>query len=212
MAEIKGVMLYFNYREPLNNLSMSERGELLTALLDYGKDGIIPDFSGGLKMLFDCIKPTIDSDIEKYIEKCGKYRDNRIKGLSNNDNDGQQSITTDNDGQQSSLNKIKENKINKNKIKENNNLLFVQFWDKYPKKKGKQSAEKAFQKIAPDEALFKTMLNAIEEQKKSAEWQKDNGQYIPHPATWLNGRRWEDEIKVDVCEEQTEEFIIGENF
>lgn len=39
------------------------------------------------------------------------------------------------------------------------------------------------------------MLKAIEVQKKSDQWQRDNGQYIPYPATWLNGRRWEDEIQ-----------------
>jgi hypothetical protein len=27
----------------------------------------------------------------------------------------------------------------------------------------------------------------------SADWTKNNGQYIPLPATYLNGRRWEDE-------------------
>jgi hypothetical protein len=32
-------------------------------------------------------------------------------------------------------------------------------------------------------------------QKTSAQWQKDNGQYIPNPATWLNQGRWDDEIK-----------------
>lgn len=73
---------------------------------------------------------------------------------------------------------------------------FNAFWSAYPKKKGKQAAEKAFKKIAPDETLLETMLNALEEQKRSAEWQKDNGQFIPHPATWLNGKRWEDEATV----------------
>lgn len=208
MAKAKGIMLYFNYREPLNNLSMSERGELLTSLLDYGEKGTTPDFSGGLKMLFDCIKPTIDADIEKYYNRCQRNKENVSKRY-----DCIQSNTKDNDCIQSNVNKNKLNKNKLNKTKENNNLLFVQFWDVYPKKKGKQSAEKAFQKIAPDEALFKIMLDAIEEQKKSAEWQKDNGQYIPHPATWLNGRRWEDEINVEVCKQQAdEEFKIGANY
>ena len=73
---------------------------------------------------------------------------------------------------------------------------FDAFWSAYPKKKGKQSAEKAFKKIAPDETLLEIMLKALEEQKQSAEWQKDGGQFIPYPASWLNGRRWEDETTV----------------
>lgn len=85
----------------------------------------------------------------------------------------------------------------KSNIYVQNSAEFEIFWNAYPKKKDKKSAEKAFKKIAPDEELLKTMLNAIEEQKKSAEWQKENGQYIPHPATWLNGRRWEDILEIE---------------
>ena len=39
------------------------------------------------------------------------------------------------------------------------------------------------------------MLTAIEAQKGSAQWQENGGQFIPHPATWLNGHRWEDEVR-----------------
>lgn len=199
MAEVKGIMLYFDIKEPLKEFSDEERGKLLWALLEYGETLTMPQFSGSLKTAFNFIKKDIDRDREKYIKKCEQNRDNKIKGLSKDNNDCQQSITTDNDGQQSILNKI--NSTN-HKIKEDNNSLFVQFWSAYPKKKDKKSAEKAFKKIAPDEALLQTMLNAIEEQKKSAEWQKDNGQFIPHPATWLNGHRWEDEIQVTTCQKE----------
>ena len=33
----------------------------------------------------------------------------------------------------------------------------------------------------------------VNAQKLSRQWQKDGGQYIPNPATWLNQGRWEDE-------------------
>ena len=36
------------------------------------------------------------------------------------------------------------------------------------------------------------MLKSIEAWKKSEQWQ--DKQYIPHPSTWLNGKRWEDEV------------------
>ena len=69
-----------------------------------------------------------------------------------------------------------------------------EFWRKYPKKVGKGAAEKAFDKIKPTQQVFERMLSAIEKQKNSAQWKKDNGQYIPNPATWLNQQRWEDEV------------------
>lgn len=71
---------------------------------------------------------------------------------------------------------------------------FDQFWLAYPNKKGKEVAKKAWSKIKPNEYLLETILIAVEMHKKSADWQKSGGQFIPHPATWLNGRRWEDEI------------------
>lgn len=71
---------------------------------------------------------------------------------------------------------------------------FNRFWAAYPRKEDKQKAKKAFERLKPDEGLLETMLAGIERQKKSAQWTKDGGQFIPHPTTWLNGCRWEDEM------------------
>lgn len=73
---------------------------------------------------------------------------------------------------------------------------FDLFWSVYPRHTNKDAARKAFAKIKPDEELMQTMLSSIEKQKKSAQWENDNGRFIPHPATWLNGKRWEDEMPV----------------
>jgi len=72
------------------------------------------------------------------------------------------------------------------------NDLFLTFWKAYPKKKAKKAAEKAFFKLNPNEELLDKMIDSLERQKKSREWQEDGGQYIPYPATWINGERWED--------------------
>ena len=74
---------------------------------------------------------------------------------------------------------------------------FELFWKAYPKKRNKGQAERAFKKAAPDEQLMAAILTAIERAKKSAQWLKDNGQYIPYPATWLNAKGWEDEFEED---------------
>ena len=70
---------------------------------------------------------------------------------------------------------------------------FGRFWAAYPKKQGKGAAEKAFCKIKPSEQLLGQMLEALERAKKCDQWNRDNGQYIPNPATWLTQRRWEDD-------------------
>lgn len=70
---------------------------------------------------------------------------------------------------------------------------FDQFWKVYPKRKSKGQAEKAFLKINPDEQLLTKILESVERAKKSEDWIKEKGKYIPHPATWLNAKGWEDE-------------------
>lgn len=70
---------------------------------------------------------------------------------------------------------------------------FERFWASYPKKVGKGAAEKAFAKYKPDDVLTDRMIRAVETAKLTDQWRKDNGQYIPNPATWLNQKRWEDE-------------------
>lgn len=69
---------------------------------------------------------------------------------------------------------------------------FDEFWALYPRKTAKQKAHQAWSKLKPDDKLFQTILGAIRDQAKSAQWLRDDGQFIPHAATWLNGRRWED--------------------
>ena len=73
---------------------------------------------------------------------------------------------------------------------------FEIFWQAYPKKKDKAKAQKAFTEAIKKTDLD-TMLHALEEQKSSWEWQKDSGQYIPLPTSWLNGCRWEDEAETE---------------
>lgn len=82
-------------------------------------------------------------------------------------------------------------------------LAFDQFWKAYPKKTGKGDAEKAFKKAKVNPDLLDKILKAIEAQKKGKGWLEDEGKYIPNPATWLNGKRWEDEVSIGVAYKPT---------
>lgn len=70
---------------------------------------------------------------------------------------------------------------------------FAVFWKEYPRKVAKAAALKAWKKLRPSEVLVTQILAALQQQKESDNWLKDGGKFIPHPATWLNGGRWEDE-------------------
>lgn len=56
-------------------------------------------------------------------------------------------------------------------------------------------------------ALLDKMLEAITWQKTTEEWKKDNGQFIPHPASWLNSKRWEDEKSNYTTAESKYKFV-----
>ncbi len=96
------------------------------------------------------------------------------------------------------INKNPQTKLNNTKLnntkKQSISQKFEVFWKAYPKRKSKGQAEKAFAKVNPDEQLLATMLATIERAKKSVDWQKDDGKFIPYPATWLNAKGWEDEF------------------
>jgi len=73
---------------------------------------------------------------------------------------------------------------------------FDEFWTAYPRKTAKANAAKAFARIRPDQPTLTSMLAALRTQRDSPQWLKDDGEFIPHAATWLNGRRWEDFVEV----------------
>ena len=70
---------------------------------------------------------------------------------------------------------------------------FDVFWEAYPRKIGKPAALLKF-RTKNCTPILTTLLKAIDAHKKSQQWVKDGGEYIPHPATWLNQERWDDEI------------------
>lgn len=75
--------------------------------------------------------------------------------------------------------------------------LFEAFYKAYPRKVNRPGALKAWKKIDSVEEVFDRIVRAVAVQARSERWTKDEGEYIPHPATWLNQRRWEDELRSD---------------
>jgi predicted phage replisome organizer len=72
---------------------------------------------------------------------------------------------------------------------------FDTFWSVYPKKIGKAKCQRWFDTHKVDDTLLDTMLQAIHTQKVTEQWTKDDGKFIPHPYTWLNQGRWDDEVE-----------------
>lgn len=70
---------------------------------------------------------------------------------------------------------------------------FARFWAYYPRGEAKQAAIRAWDKLRPSPALIDTMAAALQRQMQRKDWREGIG--IPYASTWLNGRRWEDEMR-----------------
>lgn len=73
---------------------------------------------------------------------------------------------------------------------------FAEFWESYPRKVAKVDAEKAWNKLNASDDLIDQIIQDVNVRKHGEDWMKDNGKFIPYPATYLNQQRWEDEAPV----------------
>ena len=190
------VPIFLDWAEVTEELNAQEKGRLIDAIVAYAAGGDWQEqIKGNERYLFPAFRRQIDRENEisgiRAEARTGKTKDNKPEQKEETET---KPIKTPNN-----------NNNNKEKEKENNNENtktrareektppgFGRFWESYPRKTAKQEAIKAFEKLKPDAMLIETMVKAIERQKQSAQWQEDGGRYIPHPATWINQRRWED--------------------
>jgi len=73
---------------------------------------------------------------------------------------------------------------------------FLSFWSAYPKKTGKGEAYRSWNKLKPSKELSERIVASVLAHAKSKDWTKDDGKYTPLPATFLNQKRYDDEISV----------------
>lgn len=76
---------------------------------------------------------------------------------------------------------------------------FDEFWTAWPptRRVGKADAVRVWGALHPDDALRRIILAAVGAWKACADWQRENGRYIPYPHRWLMKRRWEDQLPTD---------------
>lgn len=179
------IKLFFSYRTDFEALDYGEIGRLLMGALTYAETHEEPIFSGNEKFIWPLVRGQIDRDQTSYKKKSQILSDNARKrySKSNDSANAYKSIQM-----HANADKTK----NKNKDKTKKEDEFNLFWSAYPKKKSKADAFKVWSKLNPP---LDKVLDAINKQKQSADWIKENGQYIPYPSKWLNGMCWEDEVQ-----------------
>ena len=187
---------YHSYRRSCEKLTDQELGRLFRSLLEYSETGETQELAGRESIAFDFIAADIDRAKEAYEAKCKSAAENGRKGGRPQKSDGFSEKPKKADGffeNPKKLNKEKEEEKEEGKEDSYNpQTPFGRFWDAYPKKVGKIDAERAFKKV---KVPIDKLLSAIETQKRSDQWQKQGGQFIPNPATWLNQGRWDDQVE-----------------
>ena len=192
MARMTGFVFQDEYLERLAKLSDQEVGRMVRALAEYHATGKEPELTGRESVAFDFIKVDIDRADKSYQAKCQNMKREQLTAIDRNCT--QLTADDSNINKKNKENIVKETPLKGSKEKAATlDRAFDKFWAVYPRHTAKQDAKKAFLKIKPDEEMLNTMLSAIQRQKGTEQW--SDPRYIPHPATWLNGRRWEDEVK-----------------
>lgn len=75
-------------------------------------------------------------------------------------------------------------------------VTFDEFYKAYPRKRARKAAIEAWAKVSIEDRS--KILAALAQHKKSDDWRKDGGKFIPYPASWLRGERWDDQLESDL--------------
>jgi hypothetical protein len=74
-------------------------------------------------------------------------------------------------------------------------MEFNLFWAQYPKKVGKLTAQRSWEKLSQENQ--QKALEAIVEHRKYWTAKGTDWEFIPHASTWLNQERFEDELVIE---------------
>lgn len=99
-------------------------------------------------------------------------------------------------------------KVRKKQQEFDMNTLFDAFWSAYPRKDGKAQAKKAFLKVKPSVEILQQISASLAAYKQTKQWQ--DRQYVPHASTWLNQKRYEDNVEDIAPQINTDNDIVFE--
>lgn len=199
MAESKEyVKLWLSYEDYFREYDDESIGAIVRAMLAYRKNGEQPQFEGPERFIWPAIQRDIDESIKAQEAAANACRENGKKGGRPQKASG----FLETKGNQKNQSGFLETKKSQGQGQgqgqghippksPSTGDAFERFWSVYPRKIGKQSAKRAFERV---KVPLETLVTAVERQKCSDQWAQNNGQFIPHPATWLNQGRWDDEL------------------
>lgn len=185
-------VLYTEYIEQIELLSMEQRGILLTAIFAYVSDAELPDMDGITKMAFAFIKSRIDKDTEKYAKTIEKRKEaGKLGGRpkANGFSEKQEKAKKANGFSEKQNNPVYDNdnvNVNDNVLKDKTyTCAFEALWKAYPRKKEKAGAYKCYKARLADGFSEDELETAVKRYADECQRQKTEQKYIKLAATFL---------------------------
>lgn len=209
------IKLWKSYIDAARYLPDKERLAYYDALFAYGIYEEEPQLDGIAAAMFILTKPNIDKSIMKANagQKGGSVTDAESKPEAN----GKQTESKPEANGKQTESKLQPNREERREnreagiesidippyippegasvtVQEHPDEDFEAFWSLYPKKKSKGDARKAWKQLKPSTTTVRAIMAKLQELIGSHDWKRDNGQFIPYPATWLRAEGWNDEV------------------
>jgi len=216
-------ILYKDFKSTIDILSDEQAGKLIKAVFSYVNGRVNPNFDDGMLIVaFNVLKAQLERDLIKYKKIVVRNQENGKKGGRPKNNPDEEHEPKEPNGLNGNpKNPSKPRKADRDSVSDSvsesvsdikdkhmvvfedeeilleHETLFKKFWNAYPKKVSKGTAEKWFTKHKPSEQLVNTMIDNLNIAIQSTKWLEQNGKFIPYPTTWLNAKGWLDEVEID---------------
>ena len=202
-------VIYTDYMEQVELLTMEQRGILFTSIMAYASEKELPDMDGMTKMAFSFIKATMDRDMEKYRQTVEKRKEaGKLGGRPKADSSSEkQSKAKKADGSSEKQSKAK--KPDNDSVNDNDNVnvndkktytcAFEALWDAYPRKKEKAMAYKQYLARLNNGFSEDELMTAVKRYAEECRKNKTEQRYIKQGATFLGPNTpFEDYLRGDV--------------
>ena len=202
-------VIYTDYMEQVELLTMEQRGILFTSIMAYASEKELPDMDGMTKMAFSFIKATMGRDMEKYRQTVEKRKEaGKLGGRPKADGSSEkQSKAKKANGFSEKQDKAK--KPDNDSVNDNDNVnvndkktytcAFEALWDAYPRKKEKAMAYKQYLARLNNGFSEDELMTAVKRYAEECRKNKTEQRYIKQGATFLGPNTpFEDYLRGDV--------------
>ena len=173
---------YRSFWEAIKGLPKKDRLPILEAIISYALDGDEPKaLTLSQSAFFSLVKPNLDASRRKASNgKQGgsKPKANGKQNASKKENEIENEIEIELEGE------------NDRKQTPSIGSMFESFFSSYPDKRDRDGAKRAWDEVVKDEQTANLIMVALDEWYDSAQWNDQNGAYIPMAANWLRKGYW----------------------